>query len=106
MILDGFLNFLIMDYNIREENTEDLIQICRFASPQTQNMWTPCIKRLKSHDITPLWVASVLYLILDSYIGSVDDKNQQQFFKETIKIFNIMKKEGHNYVSKVNFSED
>jgi|688.fasta_scaffold1345661_2 hypothetical protein len=95
-----------MDYKLKGEDIEDLLLVCRFATPETQNTWTPCIKRLKAHEITPLWAASVMYLILDSYTGAIEDKNQSQFVKETLKIFNIMKNNGHEYISKVSFSEE
>jgi len=70
-----------------------------FSEPD--QMWLPCLKDENSHDIDPVWVSSIMYLILDRYTGCVPDQHQVEFYETTLKIFETMKEHGHEYLLKV-----
>jgi hypothetical protein len=72
--------------------------------------WMPAIQDIASHDIDPMWVAGVAYLIIDRYVSSVKESNQNKFFEEVMFWFNRMAKNSSTteYIEKINFpkSED
>lgn len=63
--------------------------------------WNPAIEDVISHDIDPAWVAGLMYLIYDRYLSSVADSKQHQFSKEVFKWLSEMKKDGDNYIEKI-----
>lgn len=67
--------------------------------------WMPAIKDITSHDITPLWVAGVVYIIMDRYLSCVDDAKQQDFKDEMITWLARMLKddEATKYIEKMKF---
>jgi hypothetical protein len=82
------------------ENVENIISIGRIFS-EKDNMWLPCLKDEATHDIDPMWVAAVMYLILDRYTGCVPDEKQIEFYEMTLKMFDQMKENGAEYIFKV-----
>ena len=50
----------------------------------------PAVECVSTHDTTPLWVASVMYLILDRYLSSIDESQQNAFLKRVLKIFHYL----------------
>jgi hypothetical protein len=70
--------------------------------------WLPAIQDVKSHDITPSWVAAMAYVILDRYISCVDECNQNKFQEEVFYWLNLMMKDnkGSEYMEKINQPED
>jgi len=93
-----------MNPNIDPSNVETIISIGRIFSELDQ-MWMPCLKDEATHDIDPVWVAAVMYLILDRYTGCVPDKTQIEFYNTTLNIFESMKENGAQYIFKVNKDE-
>lgn len=82
------------------KNVESIISIGRVFS-EKDNMWLPCLKDEATHDIDPMWVAAVMYLILDRYTGCVPDDKQIEFYETTLKLFETMKINGEQYIIKV-----
>jgi len=48
-----------------------------------------------------MWVAAVMYLVLDRYTGCVPDDKQIEFYEMTMKFFETMKEDGAQYILKV-----
>ena len=89
-----------MSEEINHESVETLVSIGRVFS-EKDNMWLPCLKDEAQHDIDPMWVAAVMYLILDRYTGCVPDSKQVEFYNMTLEMFETMKKNGAEYIFKV-----
>lgn len=94
-----------------EENTteekppETLFEILRVFSKENQE-WIPAIRDHINHEVSPVWVASVLYLIYDRYMSCVPDDQQQEFGDVTQKIFKKILEIGHEYVLPVNSASE
>ena len=93
-----------MSEEINPGTVETLISIGRVFSEE-QNMWLPCLKDEATHDIDPMWVAAVMYLILDRYTGCVPDETQIEFYQTVLKLFEVMKENGEEYILKVREKE-
>lgn len=93
-----------MEENINSEGVETIISVGRIFS-EKDNMWLPCLKDEATHDIDPVWVAAVMYLILDRYTGCVPDESQIEFYQTTLKLFEAMKANGEQYIIKVPIKE-
>ena len=65
--------------------------------------WIPAIEDIKSHDVTPEWVAGVAFLILDRYISSIDESNQNDFQEEMLYWLTLMLEDnkGSEYTDKM-----
>lgn len=82
-----------------ENNQEVLFQVIRIFSEKDQE-WLPAIKDASAHDFDPVWVAALMYLVLDRYVSNIDDEAQQDFVERVYKIFEVMKENGHDYMEK------
>lgn len=89
-----------MSQDINPETVETIVSIGRIFS-EKENMWMPCLKDEATHDIDPMWVAAVMYLVLDRYTGCVPDDKQIEFYEMTMKFFETMKEDGAQYILKV-----
>lgn len=89
-----------MEDDINAEKVETIISVGRIFS-EKDNMWLPCLKDEATHDIDPMWVAAVMYLVLDRYTGCVPDESQIEFYQTTLKLFEVMKQNGEQYIIKV-----
>jgi hypothetical protein len=93
-----------------EINKSELLLKIHRVFHNESGTWMPAIQDVISHNITPLWVAGVAYLIIDRYISSVEESNQNEFLKEVLRLFNKMAKNSSTteYIEKMNFpkSED
>ena len=58
-----------------KESLEILLSIGQIFSKKNES-WLPFVKDEKSHDFDAIWVASLMYLIYDKYISSIDDDKQ------------------------------
>jgi hypothetical protein len=87
--------------NLKPDSVETIISIGRIFS-EKDDMWMPCLKDEASHDIDPVWVAAVMYLVLDRYVGCIPDEKQIEFYETTLKIFEAMKENGAKFILKVN----
>lgn len=94
-----------MKEQIDPESVENVISIGRIFS-EKDNMYLPCLKDEATHEIDPMWVAAVMYLILDRYTGCIPDESQIEFYKTTLKIFEEMKTNGEQYILKLSPKED
>jgi hypothetical protein len=83
-----------------ENNQEVLFQVIRIFSEKDQE-WLPAIKDANAHDFDPVWVAALMYLILDRYVSNIDDNAQQDFTEKVYKIFEVMKENGQHYMEKL-----
>jgi len=79
---------------------EPLMSVGRIYDEKSQS-WFPSLKDEKSHDITPLWTASLMYLILDRHLGCIPDDTQQEYLEETLKLFKFMTNDGSGYIDKI-----
>jgi hypothetical protein len=79
---------------------EALISINRVLS-ENKETWNPALRDIMEHDFDPVWVASILFLLLDRYTSCVADKNQLKFVKDTLTIFKKMQSHGHDYLYKM-----
>jgi len=84
---------------MEDKEIEEIIKIVRIYSEKNQ-MWLPAIKDIQTHDMDPMWVASILYLIYDRYLACIDDDKQLWFSKSILNIFAMMRKDGHSYLIK------
>jgi hypothetical protein len=94
-----------MNENVNSDSVEKIITIGRIYS-ENDKMWLPCLKDEATHDIDPMWVAAVMYLILDRYTGCVPDEKQIEFYDVTLKLFETMKENGSQYIFKVKQPEE
>lgn len=88
--------------NDNEIKSELLLKIHRVLSENGD--WMPAIEDVSSHDIDPMWVAGVSYLIIDRYVSSIKESNQNKFYEEVLVWFNKMVKSGNTtqYIEKIN----
>ena len=87
------------------DTAETIIKIGKILDEKT-GYWNPFLQDVSEHEIDPLWVAAVLFLIQDRYISCIPDDKQIEFFKETKKILRTMEEEGAGYVFKLNPLKD
>lgn len=80
---------------------EELIIINRVLA-DNGSYWNPALRDLKEHDFSPVWVASILFLLLDRYTSCLPDEKQLQFIKDTLTAFKAMQSSGHEYLYKMN----
>jgi hypothetical protein len=69
--------------------------------------WMPAIQDVASHDIDPMWVAGVAFLIVDRYVNSIKESRQIKFYEEVLEWFDKMVKSGNTaqYVEKIDVPE-
>jgi hypothetical protein len=82
-----------MKSHIDPDSLEEVFSINRIFSNKSQS-WVPALVDKASHDVDALWVAAVLYMILDRYTTCVSDDKQIAFLDLSLKIFNKMIEEG------------
>lgn len=87
-------------------HSELILKIHRVLD-KNNNEWMPAIEDVASHDIDPMWVAGVAYLIIDRYISSIPESNQNKFYKDVMVWFNKMAKSENTteYIEKINISK-
>ena len=90
--------------------TSELILKIHRVLNEDNNEWMPAIQDVATHDIDPIWVAGVAYLIIDRYVSAIDESKQNKFHEDVMIWFNKMVKNGSTteYIEKMNFpkSED
>jgi hypothetical protein len=95
--------------NNKEFKSELILKIHRVLNEDTKG-WMPAIEDVASHDIDPMWVAGVAYLIIDRYVSSVKESKQNKFYEDVLTWFNTMAKNSSTteYIEKMNLpkSED
>jgi len=89
-----------MSEHIDKDTIEELLVLARVFSKKS-NTWIPAIIDQQSHDIDPLWVSAVIYMILDRYISCVPDNLQIEFQEMTMKFFNEMLESGSEFVYRI-----
>jgi hypothetical protein len=95
-----------MNDHIDPDSVEELISIVRVFSNKS-NSWIPALIDKASHDIDPVWVAGVLFMILDRYVSCVSDEQQILFQEHCMTIFEKMAKEGgEEYVYRIDSAEN
>lgn len=85
--------------SVDKESLEILLSIGQIFSKKNES-WLPFIKDEKSHDFNAIWVASLMYLIYDKYISSIDDEKQNNFSDEVLDFFEIIKENGMEHIFK------
>jgi hypothetical protein len=83
-----------------QDNVEVVLSIGKIYSEKDE-IYLPCLKDEASHDIDPMWVSAVMYLILDRYISSIPEDKQVDFYDTTLRLFEKIKEEGAQYILKV-----
>jgi hypothetical protein len=75
---------------------------------KSDETWIPAIEDVKSHDITPVWVAGLAYMIIDRYLNCVEESNQNKFHEEMMYWLEMMLKDhtGSGYIEKMNKHKD
>jgi hypothetical protein len=63
----------------------------------------PALEDVETHEVTPMWVAGLMYIILDRYLTCIEDSNQKEFKETTIKWLAEMVKDdqGSAYVETI-----
>lgn len=79
-----------------EIKSELILKIHRILNDRGD--WMPAIQDVASHDIDPMWVAGVAYLIIDRYINSIEESKQIKFYEDVMTWFGKMTNE-NNYAS-------
>lgn len=87
--------------NSENLDSELIFKIHRIKNPKGD--WMPGIQDILSHDITPVWVAGLAYMIIDRYINSVEESRQNKFYEETLYWLETMLKDnqGSGYIEKM-----
>jgi hypothetical protein len=85
--------------SVDKESLEILLSIGQILSKKNET-WLPFIKDEKSHNFDALWVASLMYLIYDKYISSIDDENQNNFSEEVLELFDFILENGMEHIFK------
>ena len=69
--------------------------------------WMPAIQDVSSHDIDPMWVAGVAYLIIDRYVNSIEESKQNKFYDDVMVWFNKMAKNSSTteYIEKIDITK-
>lgn len=95
-----------MSDHIDRSSVEELISIVRVFSNKSES-WIPALVDKASHDIDPVWVAGVLFMILDRYVSCVSDEQQILFQEQCLAIFDKMVKDGgEEYVYRIDAEQD
>jgi hypothetical protein len=90
--------------NKDEYKPELILKIHRVLDEK--NNWMPAIEDVASHDIDPMWVAGVSFLLIDRYVSSIQESDQNKFYEEVMFWFDKMiKTDATQYVEKVNFTK-
>jgi len=87
------------------ENVKTLFEVVKVYS-ESQDVWLPAIKDLKTHDFDPLWTAAIMFLVYDRYMSNIDDHQQAEFAKSTMECFDKMMESGHSYIEKIKTEKD
>jgi hypothetical protein len=85
--------------SVDKKSLEVLLSIGQILSKKNET-WLPFIKDEKSHNFDALWVASLMYLIYDKYISSIDDENQNEFSEEVLELFDFILENGMEHIFK------
>jgi hypothetical protein len=88
--------------NGNQFKSELILKIHRVLSDRGD--WMPAIQDVASHDIDPMWVAGVAYLIIDRYVNSIEESKQIKFYEDVISWFERMTNENNNasgYIEKM-----
>jgi len=85
--------------SVDKESLEVLLSIGQILSKKNET-WLPFIKEEKSHNFDALLVASLMYLIYDKYISSIDDENQNDFSEEVLELFDFILENGMEHIFK------
>jgi len=85
--------------SVDKKSLEVLLSIGQILSKKNET-WLPFIKDEKSHNFDALWVASLMYLIYDKYISSIDDENQNNFSEEVLELFDFILENGMEHIFK------
>ena len=85
--------------SVDKKSLEVLLSIGQILSKKNET-WLPFIKDEKSHNFDALWVASLMYLIYDKYISSIDDENQNEFSEDVLELFDFILENGMEHIFK------
>ena len=85
--------------SVDKKSLEVLLSIGQILSKKNET-WLPFIKDEKSHNFDALWVASLMYIIYDKYISSIDDENQNEFSEEVLELFDFILENGMEHIFK------
>ena len=85
--------------SVDKKSLEVLLSIGQILSKKNET-WLPFIKDEKGHNFDALWVASLMYLIYDKYISSIDDENQNEFSEEVLELFDFILENGMEHIFK------
>jgi hypothetical protein len=89
----------------KDEYKPELILNIHRVLDQNGN-WMPAIEDVASHDINPMWVAGVSFLLIDRYVSSIQESDQNKFYEEVMFWFDKMiKTDATQYVEKINFTK-
>ena len=85
--------------------SELILKIHRVLSDRGD--WMPAIQDVASHDIDPMWVAGVAYLIIDRYVNSIEESKQNKFYDDVMIWLDRMLKSNNTtqYVDKINITK-
>jgi hypothetical protein len=85
------------------ENTDSDLLFKIHRIKDKKGNWMPAIQDVTSHDISPVWVAGLAYMIIDRYINCIEESRQNKFYEETLYWLEKMLKdnEGSGYIEKI-----
>jgi hypothetical protein len=89
-----------MSDHVDMDSLEEVFSVAKIYSKKSE-MWIPALQDKASHDVDALWVASVLYMILDRYVSCIPDNKQIEFSEAVQKILDAMKDGGEEFIYKV-----
>jgi hypothetical protein len=90
---------------MNDEKFEVLMHIGKIFSEKSQT-WLPSVQVLQPHNHDPAWTAALMYLMMDRYLSTVEDKSQEDYTTSTLYLFNAMLEMGQNYIEKLDSADD
>ena len=90
---------------MNDEKFEMLIHIGKVFSEKSKS-WLPSVQVIQQHDHDPAWTAALMFLIMDRYLSTVEDKNQEEYATSTLDVFKAMLEIGQNYIEKLNSADE
>lgn len=72
-----------------------------YRSLNDKGVWCPAVEDVEKHEITPLWIAGVIYAIFSRYIDSVEESKQTEFQEMALHFFKYLIENGENYIERI-----
>lgn len=85
---------------MKYDDQQEVVKI-HMMHESKSDTYHPAVEITNTHETTPIWVASVLYLLLDRYLSGIEESDQTDFLNQTLKVFDYLLKDqqGSTYIN-------